>query len=63
MKSYKERKDALREQAKSAEDRLRHLEDKRALEIGRIALKFGLDSLPDKELSSEMKAVAEKYDM
>lgn len=42
----------LLNQAKEFEKKLRGLEDKRATEIGKIAMKFGLDSMDDSQLEN-----------
>lgn len=45
----------LLNQAKEFEKKLRGLEDKRATEIGKIAMKFGLDSMDDSQLENIFK--------
>lgn len=56
MKSYSERKTMLLNQAKEFEKKLKGLEDKRATEIGKIAMKFGLDSMDDSQLENIFRA-------
>ena len=56
MKSYSERKSALLAQAKEFEKKLKDLEEKRAVEIGRVAMKFGLDSLSESQLENVFMA-------
>ncbi len=58
--NLKETEQKLLENIKKTQEKLKKLRQKRKLEIGELAIKYGLDDLTNEQLENHFKAIGKK---